>query len=106
MTKRDKIFNAISALARQMFGNGGGRVFLYGSQARNDAGPKSDWDLLIITDDSVVTADNYLSFAFPFAEIGWYLDAQITPLHFSQSQWDAQRDTNFYQNVTAEAIRL
>lgn len=61
MTKRDKIFNAISALARQMFGNGGGRVFLYGSQARNDAGPKSDWDLLIITDDSVETADNYLS---------------------------------------------
>lgn len=104
--EREKILHAISQLAGQMFGKGGGNVFLYGSQARNDAGPDSDWDLLVIIDDSVADADAFNRYAFPFAEIGWHFNAQITPIHYTRSQWEAQRNTLFYHNVSAQAIRL
>lgn len=109
MKRKDKILNDISRVARRLFGNGnGGYVYLYGSQARADANANSDWDLIIITDDSPVYDDNeaFIRYAFPFAEIGWHYGAQITPIHFTRSQWDAQRGTAFFINVTSEAIRL
>jgi len=106
MKKKDIIIQEISRLARQMFGDGTGHVYLYGSQARGDANARSDWDLLIITDDATHADDEFLQFAFPFAEIGWHFGAQITPIHFTRSQWEAQKDTPFYINVTSDAIRL
>lgn len=109
MKKKDKILREISRVARKLFGNGDGYVYLYGSQARNDASPHSDWDLLVITDDKVANAsddDDFDRYAFPFAEIGWHFGAQITPIHFTRSQWEAQSGTTFYHNVLSEAIRL
>ncbi|WP_297068087.1 nucleotidyltransferase domain-containing protein [uncultured Duncaniella sp.] len=109
MKKKDKILREISRVARQLFGNGDGYVYLYGSQARNEASSHSDWDLLVITEDQTATAsddDDFLRYAFPFAEIGWHFGAQITPLHFTRSQWEAQKGTAFYHNVQSEAIRL
>lgn len=109
MKKKDRILREISRVARQVFGDGSGYVYLYGSQARNEGQPNSDWDLLIITDDNAASADDndaFRRYAFPFAELGWHLGAQITPIHYSRSQWEAQRNTVFFHNVTAEAIRL
>lgn len=108
MKKKEEILRELSRIARQMFGNGGGSVYLYGSQARGEATRKSDWDLLVITDDplSAVKGDDFLQFSFPFIELGWQYGAQITPIHYSRSQWNAQRDTLFYHNVVADAIRL
>lgn len=108
MKKKDKILREISRVANEVLGDANGRVYLYGSQARNEAGPRSDWDILIITDDnaSATTDDTFRRYVFPFAEIGWHLDAQITPIHFTRSQWEAQRGTPFFLNVTSEAVRL
>lgn len=110
MRKNDKIFREITKIAGQVFGNGGGCAYLYGSQARGDASKGSDWDILVITDDDISplvdSTEAFSRYVFPFAEAGWHLDAQITPIHFSRSQWEAQRDTAFFQCVTSEAIRL
>jgi len=103
---RDTIINEISALAGKMFSNGNGEVYLYGSRARQDAAPTSDWDILVITDDSMASDDDFMQFAFPFAEIGWRHGQQITPLHYTRSQWEAEKNTVFYHNVTHDAIRL
>ncbi len=109
MKRKDKIIREISRVAKKLFGDGGGQVYLYGSQARNDASPQSDWDLLVLTDDSKEMdsdEDRFVKFAFPFAEIGWRLGAQITPIHYTRSEWEAQRNTLFFINVTSEAILL
>ncbi|MCM1143018.1 MAG: nucleotidyltransferase domain-containing protein [Muribaculum sp.] len=107
MQKKDRILSEITRVARQMFSGGGdGRVYLYGSQARNEANKNSDWDLLIIIDDKLSSTDDFSKFAFPFAEIGWRFGEQITPIHFTKTQWEAQRNTAFFNNVTSEAIRL
>lgn len=104
---RDKnILDSISALARRMFGDGSGEVYLYGSRARGDSNANSDWDLLVLIDDSKFGEDVYEKFVFPYAELGWYTGDQITPVYYSRSQWEAERGTSFYNNLKSDAIRL
>lgn len=81
-------------------------VYLYGSRARGDFSEGSDWDLLILKDDSVSSYDDFDRLAFPFAEIGWIYGEQITPLLYSKSEWESQRYTSFYHNVKSEGILL
>ena len=106
MSNEKEIFNRLSELAKSMFANGGGDVWLYGSRASGTALKDSDWDILVVTDDNISTNDNFISFAFPFAEIGWHYGAQITPIHYTRSQWNAERATAFYDNVVSNSIHL
>ncbi len=106
MTRHNRILNEIRELAHKIFANLPVSVFLYGSRARGDSGPNSDWDLLIVTDDTMSAIDAFEKFAYPFTEIGWRLGEQITPLLYTKSEWDAERNTAFYINVNNEAILL
>ena len=100
------ILNEIRGLAHRIFANLPASVYLYGSRVRGDANADSDWDLLIVTDDALHTKDAFERFAFPFTEMGWRLGEQITPLLYTQSEWDAERDTAFYLNVKNDSILL
>lgn len=106
MTHYNKILNEIRKLANRLFANLPASVYLYGSRARGEADDNSDWDIIIIADDSIASNDAFERFAFPFTEIGWHLGEQITPLLYSKSEWNAERDTAFYLNVETDAIRL
>ena len=106
MSKNEIIITKLKALARRMFPDGSGEVYLYGSRANGSANSGSDWDLLVLIDDSRSTSDNFANFAMPFAEIGWQYGEQITPLHYTRSQWLAEKATAFFRNVTANCIRL
>lgn len=106
MNPAEAILSEIRRLASIIFVDRKGAVYLYGSRARGDASAESDWDLLIVTDDAESAKDDFERFAFPFAEIGWKYGAQITPLHYSKSEWDAERGTAFRQNVESEAILI
>ena len=102
----ERILGEIRRVSEQLFGHRTGSVYLYGSRARGDASDSSDWDLLIITDDTISSADDFERFAMPFAEIGWRHGEQITPLIYTRSQWEAQRDTLFFRNVETDRILL
>lgn len=106
MTRHNQILSELKKLAHKVFENLPGAVFLYGSRARGEAKDDSDWDILIVTDDSIDNRDAYEKFAYPFTEIGWLLGAQITPLLYTRSEWDAEKNTAFYLNVQNDAIRL
>lgn len=106
MNNDKEIFNSLSKLARTMFANGEGDVWLYGSRASGTANKDSDWDILVVTDDNISTNDDFISFAFPFAEIGWRFGAQVTPIHYTRSQWHAERSTAFFDSVISNSIRL
>lgn len=106
MNKNNKVLGELKRLAHSLFANLPASVHLYGSRARGDAKANSDWDLLIVTDDSMASKDAFEKFAFPFTEIGWRLGEQITPLLYTQSEWNAERHTAFYLNVKKDAILL
>ena len=106
MTRHNRILTEIRELAHHLFANLPASVYLYGSRARGEAGKDSDWDLLIVTDDTLDRKDAFEKFAYPFTEIGWRMGEQITPLLYTRSEWDAERNTAFYHNVQHEAILM
>ena len=65
-------------------------IILYGSRARNDETPESDWDLLILVDGAVDDgrADKVRHRLY---EIEWEHDAVLCSVICSREDWDSPR---------------
>ena len=97
-----QIFENICTLKRQLLPND--RVILFGSQARGDARPDSDWDLLILLDKNKITYEDENTYAYPFAEIGWNYGAYISVKMYTNKEWRNHSFTPFYYNVQKDGI--
>jgi len=80
-------------------------VLLYGSLARGTAGPDSDWDLLILTDQHLTAAEEEaVSDAIYDLELEHHV--VISEYLCSRDEWDApiSRGGPFHENVEREGI--
>ena len=77
----------------------GSKVWLYGSRARGDYRPDSDWDLLVLIDRDKVSDDDFDKFAYSFIYYGWLNEADVSPHIYTYKDWEKRRITPFYQNV-------
>ena len=84
----------------------GGRVLLFGSQARGVAREDSDWDILILIDKERINNDDFDNVAYPLMELGWKIGAMINPLLYTYSDWQKRNFTPFYKNVEQESIEI
>lgn len=84
----------------------GGKAYLFGSQARGDNRPSSDWDILIILNKDKLLPDDYDSITYPLTTLGWDLGERINPILYTSTEWEASCITPFYQNVKQDAIAL
>lgn len=82
------------------------KAYLFGSQARGDERPDSDWDVLILLDKPHLTASDYDNYSFPLRELGWELGETINPVLYTLNDWAKNSFTPFYKNVTQEGIAL
>ena len=82
------------------------KVILYGSRARGDAKPDSDWDILILVDKERITAQDFEKINYPVFEIGFRTDQYISPKLYTFKEWEARKITSFYKNVEREGIVL
>ena len=55
-------------------------LFLYGSQARDEARPDSDWDILILLDRLKIEVEDYDNVSYPLVELGWSLNECVSPV--------------------------
>ncbi len=81
-------------------------IILYGSRARGDERPNSDWDILILTDYPV----NILKereFRNALYDLELETDEVFSVFVYYRKDWnEKQRITPFYQNVTNDGIRI
>jgi len=100
-----QVLNSIRTLKRQLLPDD--RLILFGSQARGDARPDSDWDLLVLLNKEkrnyIEDFDNY---AYPFTEIGLKHDILINAKVFTIKDWERQKPSIFYKNVEKDKIEI
>lgn len=82
----------------------GGHIWLYGSRARGEAHPDSDWDLLILLDQPTITPQDEDNIAYPFVREGWKLNMAVSPQLYTFDEWAARSFTPYYKNVERDKL--
>ncbi len=81
-------------------------VILYGSRARGDERPESDWDILILTDYPININKERL-FRNKLYDLELETGEPFSVFVYSKNDWISRQSiTPFYHNVTQEGIRL
>ena len=98
--------NIISAIKKVAVNDipGNASVILFGSQARGNNRPDSDWDILILIDKEKLSPNDHSQYSYPFWELGWKIDAMIHPAVYTLKDWQTKSDPVFRNNVETEGI--
>ena len=81
-------------------------VILFGSQARGEERPDSDWDILILVSSPVKLKDEQ-KFRHKLFELELDYNLPLSTFVYSKSEWkNKYYITPLYQNVQQDGIRL
>ena len=94
---QEEVIQRITELGRQLLPEGAS-LWLYGSRARGDARPDSDYDLLILLDSDRVT-DEANNAAYDLQLFG-FDNSLVINLHiYPKNKWTEWTYSPFYKNV-------
>ena len=81
-------------------------MFLYGSRARGDENPSSDWDIIIITKNDKNERESFEQYVYPLVLFGQMNNEELSVLTYTTKEWEERRITPFYQNVMKDRKRI
>lgn len=103
-TGRDEIIKQIRQVGKMTLPEGAS-LYLYGSRARGDNRPDSDWDIMIMLDKEKLNGDDF-GYGYPFHELGWEIDEEINPTICAKGHWNRHSFLPFFKNVEKDKIVL
>lgn len=101
----DKFFYDIKKRAAKQLDHGD-KLYLYGSRARGDNKPNSDWDLLIITNKTYDNNQAFNKYIYPIIHFGQENQQEISVLTYSIVEWESLKASPFYMNVIKDRITI
>lgn len=104
----DNVRNALKALQRalhELYGERAPVVMVYGSQARREASPASDIDVLLIYPDEIRSGQEIRRLRDILAEINLRYQELVSVLPVSEKDYQ-QRTTPFWVNVRKEGVSI
>jgi uncharacterized protein len=105
MTKREKIIHKILELSKKKYPDA--EINLYGSQARGDAKPLSDWDLLILLNSENIPFSLETEIMDEFHNIELETGQIMSPMIYPKKEWNTKyKVTPLFENINKEGIRL
>jgi len=82
-------------------------VVLFGSHARGDATPDSDWDILILVNQQPLSRNNEKEYREELFDVELEVGEAISTLVLSKQDWrEPYSVTPLYQNIINEGILL
>jgi predicted nucleotidyltransferase len=99
-----QIFDSIVRLKRELIPNE--RLILFGSQARGDTRPDSDWDLLLLLNKDKKEFEDEDIYGYPFAEMGLKYGTYVSVKIYTENDWGRRSFTPFYKNVERDKIEI
>ncbi|MCH5346994.1 MAG: nucleotidyltransferase domain-containing protein [Muribaculaceae bacterium] len=107
MSEKEKyslLIETIKAKASQILPKGS-QIALYGSRARGEARPDSDWDLqILIPGEEKIPLSLWDVFAWPLADEGLALGEIVNPRLYSYAGWQKRSFLPFYKNVERDKV--
>ena len=105
MSKNYQILQMIKTVVDRNAPNA--ELYLYGSRARGDSEKLSDWDLLILLNNTDSSFEFQLKIMDELYDIELETGEIISPLIYSKTDWNSNYSiTPFFENVKNEGIRL
>lgn len=99
------ILMQIQRLGREIIPSDG-HLYLYGSRARGDFKPDSDWDLLILLNKDKEEYSDFDTYSYPFISLGYDYGIPISAHLYTTSRWENMSFSPFYHNVEQDKIIL
>ncbi len=101
--EQEQVIQRIKELGQKILPEGAS-LWLYGSRARGDARPDSDYDLLILLDKDTLSALDYDRYNYPLYDLGLDINVDISPRIFTKKQWISWSYDPFNKNVERDKM--
>jgi len=100
----DPVIRDLSETLKKGFENRIKDIILFGSRARGDSSPESDYDLLILVDeDTKEVEDRIFNIS---CEIGWKYNVIITVFVHGKDNYNARKYEPLFMNIRKEGVRV
>ena len=90
--------HSIQSMGKQILPEGS-NLWLYGSRARGDNRPNSDWDLLVLLNRPQQEDIDFVNISYPLMELGFNLGQYFSVHTYSKQEWEKMSFLPFYKNV-------